>query len=350
MPDFIVGFYSHKGAEWTTAQSSIDNCLLIDGPDSTELEQIDCLLVDCRVQARLVLESARHWQDRLPVIALVDAHQHFAAQYPFGCAVRDHTTAAELGTPLFWYKVASAVKAYSLPLGIGDTDPPTYALLQEIVNHSSDWIIVKDLDHRFVLASENLASMAGVDLQFLIGRNDLDIGSTEEQVFGNADKGWAGFWPQDDAVIASGQISVEENPNWESFSKVERHRRTIRAPLKNHRGETYALLVCSQDITDQRKNEALLEERTGMLAQVIEEKQSAENNRRTAEEAVAAKTKFLAAASHDLRQPLHAMGLFLDILHKRTAGRPEQDLVKQIQQSCTTLNNLFKRLPGYFTP
>nr|WP_154372969.1 hybrid sensor histidine kinase/response regulator [Duganella guangzhouensis] len=39
-----------------------------------------------------------------------------------------------------------------------------------------------------------------------------------------------------------------------------------------------------------------------------------EEARRSAEYANLAKTKFLAAASHDLRQPIHAQGLFLDVL------------------------------------
>ncbi|ABM37990.1 ATP-binding response regulator [Polaromonas naphthalenivorans] len=40
----------------------------------------------------------------------------------------------------------------------------------------------------------------------------------------------------------------------------------------------------------------------------------AEAARHEAEEANAAKSKFLAAASHDLRQPIHAQGLFLEVL------------------------------------
>lgn len=46
-----------------------------------------------------------------------------------------------------------------------------------------------------------------------------------------------------------------------------------------------------------------------MLRRVTEEKLNAEQHRQIAEQAVAAKNKFLAAASHDLRQPLHALGL-----------------------------------------
>ena len=44
----------------------------------------------------------------------------------------------------------------------------------------------------------------------------------------------------------------------------------------------------------------------------------AEQARRDAEDANRAKSVFLAAASHDLRQPIHALGLFLGALERRT--------------------------------
>lgn len=59
----------------------------------------------------------------------------------------------------------------------------------------------------------------------------------------------------------------------------------------------------------------------------ITERKQMENNlsaaKRQAEEANAAKSKFLAAASHDLRQPIHAQGLFLELL-SRTPLTPQQ--------------------------
>ena len=49
----------------------------------------------------------------------------------------------------------------------------------------------------------------------------------------------------------------------------------------------------------------------------------AQRARAEAEQANTAKSKFLAAASHDLRQPIHAQGLFLDIL-SRSGLNPKQ--------------------------
>jgi signal transduction histidine kinase/CheY-like chemotaxis protein len=50
----------------------------------------------------------------------------------------------------------------------------------------------------------------------------------------------------------------------------------------------------------------------------------AEAARHEAELANRAKTQFFAAASHDLRQPLHALGLFAEALRQKTAPRPSR--------------------------
>jgi len=56
-----------------------------------------------------------------------------------------------------------------------------------------------------------------------------------------------------------------------------------------------------------------------LAAQLRTETAVAEAARREAELANRAKTQFFAAASHDLRQPLHALGLFAEALRRKTA-------------------------------
>ena len=51
-----------------------------------------------------------------------------------------------------------------------------------------------------------------------------------------------------------------------------------------------------------------------LVQQLREEMSASEAARARAEEANLAKSKFLAAASHDLRQPLQAMNLFIEAL------------------------------------
>jgi len=59
-----------------------------------------------------------------------------------------------------------------------------------------------------------------------------------------------------------------------------------------------------------------------------------------AERATQAKSHFLAAASHDLRQPLHALGLFVSALAQSEAARREPVLVGHVRSATDTLQNL----------
>jgi signal transduction histidine kinase len=70
----------------------------------------------------------------------------------------------------------------------------------------------------------------------------------------------------------------------------------------------------------------------------------AEAAKRQAEMASRAKTQFFAAASHDLRQPLHAMGLFAEALRQRSKDDEVSHLVNSINSSVDALEGLFSEL------
>ena len=71
---------------------------------------------------------------------------------------------------------------------------------------------------------------------------------------------------------------------------------------------------------------------------------AAEAARRAAETANRAKTQFFTAASHDLRQPLHAMGLFAEALRQRVHEPEVAHLVNSINESVDALEGLFSEL------
>jgi signal transduction histidine kinase len=82
-----------------------------------------------------------------------------------------------------------------------------------------------------------------------------------------------------------------------------------------------------------------------LLAQLQVEKTAADQARRDAETANRAKTQFFAAASHDLRQPLHALGLFAEALRHRVGADAEvAHLVNSINSSVDALEGLFSEL------
>jgi signal transduction histidine kinase/CheY-like chemotaxis protein len=63
-----------------------------------------------------------------------------------------------------------------------------------------------------------------------------------------------------------------------------------------------------------------------------------------AERANTAKTRFLAAASHDLRQPLHAMGLLVAALKEKVRGADKHRIVSQLGASTEALRDLLNAL------
>jgi signal transduction histidine kinase/CheY-like chemotaxis protein len=63
-----------------------------------------------------------------------------------------------------------------------------------------------------------------------------------------------------------------------------------------------------------------------------------------AERANAAKTRFLAAASHDLRQPMQAISLLVEVLRGRITDRDAGSLVDKVQASVQALESLFVSL------
>lgn len=62
------------------------------------------------------------------------------------------------------------------------------------------------------------------------------------------------------------------------------------------------------------------------------------------EEASLAKSTFLAAASHDLRQPIHALGLFVGALRAVEIPQQGRRLIEQIEASLAAMDGLFSAL------
>ncbi len=82
---------------------------------------------------------------------------------------------------------------------------------------------------------------------------------------------------------------------------------------------------------------ALRFENLGLIGQL-------RNQKDAAEEANVAKSRFLAAASHDLRQPLHALGLFVQSLHESGLASRERHIIANIRRSVDAMEELFNSL------
>ena len=99
-----------------------------------------------------------------------------------------------------------------------------------------------------------------------------------------------------------------------------------------------------QAISLKRRTDELAARLRQEMALADEARQAADEARRAAEAANRAKTQFFAAASHDLRQPLHAMGLFAEALRQRIRDPEVASLVNSINESVDALEGLFGEL------
>jgi len=130
-------------------------------------------------------------------------------------------------------------------------------------------------------------------------------------------------------------------------------------PNIDNQGSVLGFFVLIRDITQRKQNalalekahgqlELRVEERTSQLKTEIEGHQQAQNNLvaaiNEADLANNSKTKFLAAVSHDLLQPLNAAQLFNSALAEQVKDPQLKSLVNSVDASLNDLDNLIGTL------
>lgn len=108
----------------------------------------------------------------------------------------------------------------------------------------------------------------------------------------------------------------------------------------------YLLAIANIGVKNHRLLRESIELRFGnldLVERLTAEKARADAAREAAEQARAAKDRFLAAASHDIRQPMHAALLFLGALEQR-AGDGDRDLVGGLRVSLTAARQMLDAL------
>jgi two-component system CheB/CheR fusion protein len=98
-------------------------------------------------------------------------------------------------------------------------------------------------------------------------------------------------------------------------------------PYRTQSNEVEGVVITFTDVTDRRQAADAID-----LA------------RREAQDATAAKSRFLAAASHDLRQPLQTLSLIQGILAKSPMGSKEGKLVERIDETLGAMSGMLNAL------
>ena len=89
---------------------------------------------------------------------------------------------------------------------------------------------------------------------------------------------------------------------------------------------------------------AMRYENLDLIAELKTRSRTADEARAAAEAANRGKSRLLAAASHDLRQPLHALGLYTAALAVRAGGTELKPLVRSVQGAVAALEGQFEQL------
>lgn len=190
----------------------------------------------------------------------------------------------------------------------------------------------------------------------VIGKNDLEIGTAEELVLGKPGTEWTGYWEQDTNIMNAGVENVVQPLVLGDDDANITREKTVRIPLKDRDGEVFGMLVCVSEVNQPPDSGEEFSIGSGSLLQkssfarspawlaMTRENNRIESLRRESENAFIAKNQFIASASHDLRQPLHALGLFISALERRETDATTRNLIEKLKHCSESINDLLKGL------
>jgi two-component system, sensor histidine kinase len=185
-----------------------------------------------------------------------------------------------------------------------------------ILNQMPHAVCWKDRNSRYLGGNRVFAEVVG------LGSSDAVPGITDHDIMAPADAD--AVRREDEQVMRTGEslVTIEQSLGLAvSGSVIEK----LTMPLRSESGEIMGILCIARDITEQKRAEERL----------VRDKLAAEQANR-------AKTSFLAAASHDLRQPVQALALFAKLLDNRVPEPASRNLVRLMQQSVRSLADLLE--------
>lgn len=88
-------------------------------------------------------------------------------------------------------------------------------------------------------------------------------------------------------------------------------------------------------------------ENNALIERLQRESEKTQQALQQAEQANAAKSRFLAGASHDLRQPIHAQGLFLEVLSNTPLDPMQREVVSRLRSAADNCADMLHTLLDY---
>lgn len=325
---------------------------------STDLppSQYDVCIVNC--QGNEISITEEHGQINAKVVfALVDEHSYLPEKHSDKNAELELITEAELDSDILRLRIESRLRTIQIQKRQLSKENDivkenAYEILQLVMRYSTDWMVVKDLDHRFALVTNRYLENNQKEATEVIGKNDLEIGTPKELVLGSKEKDWEGFWANDNQVIASkipvesAQLILDEN----AFGQKQEY--VSRVPIQNANGDVIGLFVCIAEAHTANINGDVVSIRTSrrevdlsaIIKKLDDDRSKAEAQNLKSQSDIKRKNNFIATASHDLRQPLHAIGLFIESLQKTEINSKQKEILLKMKKSSSDLNELLNSI------
>jgi len=143
-------------------------------------------------------------------------------------------------------------------------------LLRTIIDASPDWIFVKDRSFRMVLVNNSLARALGTTPEEMVGKDDIELGFSQEQIFGNPEKGIRGFRIDDRAVLEEGKTIQNPYDLATGADGKVRVLDTQKIPLQDESGEVFGLLGLARDFTARHQAEEQLRQKNAELQAIFD--------------------------------------------------------------------------------
>ncbi len=156
----------------------------------------------------------------------------------------------------------------------------------------------------------------GLDPEAHLGKTPRDLAT---------EVGFKAFEPHLRRALMGEKLVYEETIDFRALGP--RAVRGYLVPDRGADGVVHGVFSFTADVTPQRETEDALR-----------------HAHREAMEAVRAKSQFLAAASHDLRQPLHAMALFITALARRVKDPEGIEIVDSLRIAVDSMRAMFQAL------
>lgn len=158
--------------------------------------------------------------------------------------------------------------------------------------------------------------------------------------------------PRADAADTLGWIGAADGATVEEVVAVRRLANGRSIEIRRLTMPDGGMVMCFDDVTERLRTADALEQRvaarTRELQAEVREREAAEGAMRaaktTAEQANLSKTRFLAAASHDLLQPLNAARLFVSALSTRRMAEGNRKIVAQTASALDSIEGLLEAL------